>query len=373
MPKALPLAVPTPRELSESLMRIQSKWHAALYTAVLSAMFGILAQSTIAAPKGARWGPNYFPNVEVVDQHGKTYNFYKDLVENKTVVINFIYARCDDICPLTTARMVEVYKRLDGRVGKDIHFYSITLDPERDTPEDMKQHATAYNTGPGWLFLTGHPNDIHRLRYKLGERSRTLEEHQAYAVLGNDKRGYWRRSSTMSEYDRLAMSILSLEKDWRPSMYKGVKSYADADLYSLGKLPGASLFKKACASCHTVGKGDKIGPDLKGVTERREAGWLFRYMKNPTAMRAAKDPIAMELNSKYKGARMPDLSLAKEDITDLVAYFTAMTERLKQVAAKTEADTMEHRGSHRGSHKGSHRGSHRGSQKGSEKTPGKDS
>ena len=51
------------------------------------------------------WGANYFPNVPVVDQDGRTLNFYDDVIKGKMVVVSFIYTSCPDICPLTTARL----------------------------------------------------------------------------------------------------------------------------------------------------------------------------------------------------------------------------------------------------------------------------
>ena len=52
---------------------------------------------------GATWGANYFPNIPLTTQEGKTVHFYDDLLKDKKVVINFIYTRCGDSCPLETA------------------------------------------------------------------------------------------------------------------------------------------------------------------------------------------------------------------------------------------------------------------------------
>ena len=51
--------------------------------------------------------------------------------------------------------MVQVQRLLGDRVGSDIFFYSITIDPNHDTPEVLKEYAEKYHVGPGWLFLTG--------------------------------------------------------------------------------------------------------------------------------------------------------------------------------------------------------------------------
>lgn len=110
----------------------------------------------------------HLPNVELITQDGKKVRFYDDLVKDKRVVIQFMFARCKDICPVITHHLVEVQRMLNGRVGQDIFFYSITLSPEEDSPKDLKTFAKAHGAGPGWTFLTGKPEDVLHLRKSLG-------------------------------------------------------------------------------------------------------------------------------------------------------------------------------------------------------------
>lgn len=110
----------------------------------------------------------HLPNVELITQDGKKVRFYDDLVKDKRVVIQFMFTRCKDICPVITHHLVEVQQMLDGRVGRDIFFYSISLSPEEDSPRDLKAFAKKHGTGPGWTFLTGKPEDILNLRKALG-------------------------------------------------------------------------------------------------------------------------------------------------------------------------------------------------------------
>src|SRR5476649_1341217 len=77
------------------------------------------------------WGANYFPNIPLTTQDGKTVHFYDDLLKDKKVVINFIYTRCGDSCPLETARLAQVQRILGDRMGRDIFFYSFSVDPVR--------------------------------------------------------------------------------------------------------------------------------------------------------------------------------------------------------------------------------------------------
>lgn len=86
---------------------------------------------------------------------------------------------------------------------------------------------------------------------------------------------------------------------------------------------GAALFQEKCVACHTIGQGDEIGPDLKGVTNRREADWLTRWLDDPPAMLAAGDPIATEMLAKFNNVQMPGLALSETEIESLIAYLGA--------------------------------------------------
>lgn len=85
--------------------------------------------------------------------------------------------------------------------------------------------------------------------------------------------------------------------------------------------PAALLFTQRCASCHSVGDGDKVGPDLLGVMERRDEAWLTRFIQSPGALIDAGDPVATGLLQKFNGIRMPDQQLSDEERTGLFAWF----------------------------------------------------
>ncbi|NTX00818.1 c-type cytochrome [Myxococcus sp. CA040A] len=90
---------------------------------------------------------------------------------------------------------------------------------------------------------------------------------------------------------------------------------------------GAQLFIQRCATCHSVGEGDRIGPDLHGVLERRDEAWLTRFIKSPGALIDAGDPVAGELLAKFNGVRMPDQSLSDAERASLFAFFRECTQK----------------------------------------------
>jgi len=113
---------------------------------------------------------NRFPDVPLITHEGRKIRFYNDLIQGRTVFMNFLYTVCtaEAICPLGTANLVEVQKILGPRAGRDVFLYSITLDPVNDTPQVLKSYARAFGVGPGWEFLTGEKEEIERLRRSLG-------------------------------------------------------------------------------------------------------------------------------------------------------------------------------------------------------------
>ncbi|HUH98511.1 MAG TPA: cytochrome c [Anaerolineales bacterium] len=83
---------------------------------------------------------------------------------------------------------------------------------------------------------------------------------------------------------------------------------------------GEAIFKTKCAVCHTIGGGQLIGPDLKGVTQDRALAWLSAWIKAPDKVVASGDPIATQLVAQY-GMQMPNLGLSDSDVADVIAYF----------------------------------------------------
>ena len=74
---------------------------------------------------------NVFPNVPLITHEGKVVRFYDDLIKNKIVMINFMYASCMDICPGMTANLKQVHKEFGDRMGRDIFMYSIPCSRKR--------------------------------------------------------------------------------------------------------------------------------------------------------------------------------------------------------------------------------------------------
>jgi protein SCO1 len=281
-----------------------------------------------------RWAKDYVPNVPVVTQDGRTLNFYDDLIKDKIVVLNFIYTSCKDICPLATARLGEAQDKLGDRLGKDIFFYSISIEPERDSPQRLKQYAEAFRARPGWLFLTGLPEDIQTIRYKFGDRRPDLSDHRNDVVLGNGATGEWQRENALGDLDHFVGAVQAMDPNWRAAPLDAASQVAlgtgaaktvhyETGYVMEGRQAGSAMFTKLCAGCHTVGGGDRVGPDLDGLTLRRSRAWIGEFLMDPIKMRGRQDPIALALAAKYPGVRMPYLQIHESDAADLISYIDA--------------------------------------------------
>jgi protein SCO1/2 len=319
------------------------------------ASIALLAGLIVAFPgtpeaQSRRWGEGHFPNLPVVTHDGKTVRFYDDLIKGKMVVISFIFTSCKDFCPLTTARLAQVEEKLGERVGRDIFFYSITVDPENDSPEKLKEYADSFHVGPGWKFVTGKLEDIRAINNKLGERMRNLTDHRNEIVLGNDATGEWQRDNVLGDIDRVAVSIRAMDPAWRDQVRTAPKGNVSNTGLALGGHPGQTMYKKICAPCHTIGVGDRIGPDLRGISARRDRAWLTSFIRNPHRMRAQKDTLALELAAKYPGVRMPTLGVSERDATDLIAYVEEVTSRLADGSSASEPHHHDHQHQHQHQH-----------------------
>jgi len=82
---------------------------------------------------------------------------------------------------------------------------------------------------------------------------------------------------------------------------------------------GKLSFESKCLACHSIAGGDKLGPDLHGVTKRRDAAWIAKWMKDPDGMLKS-DPTAKELLAKYK-LPMPNQNATEQEIRDYIGYF----------------------------------------------------
>lgn len=166
------------------------------------------------APAQASYGAAYFSNALLQTHDGKSVRFYDDLLKGKFVVINMMYTSCTGICPANTANMKSVQQALGARVGKDIFMYSLSLRPQFDTPDALRDYVRKYDIQPGWTFLTGKPAEMENIRRKLGfydsdpKLDADISQHTGMVRIGNVPFDRWSMVPALSSTRQIVSSIL---------------------------------------------------------------------------------------------------------------------------------------------------------------------
>lgn len=152
----------------------------------------------------------YFTDLVLLDQDGKSVRFYSDVLRGKVVLISFIYTTCTDICPILMQTLTEAQSILGDRMGRDVRFVSISVDPVDDTPDRLKEYGERFRAGPGWTFLTGPKDKVDWVTYRLGQYTPDFEDHSVLFLLGDVANGRWRKIRGDTQPELIALQIESL-------------------------------------------------------------------------------------------------------------------------------------------------------------------
>lgn len=183
------------------------------------------AAAAVTAPKAKKDNPAFkncprakggptasrFPQVIVEDQFKRKAWFYEEMVNDKLVLVSFTSVRGEKYYPILN-NLVKVQNMLQDRLGKDVFMYTITTNPERDTPEDLKQLAEKH--GANWQFITGKPENIREILGAFNARGSL----HALSWIGNEGTGRWMNKPSRLHplYIAEAVARLSTGKEHKP-------------------------------------------------------------------------------------------------------------------------------------------------------------
>jgi protein SCO1/2 len=140
-----------------------------LRTAAFLAVALLASPAALAAPAGGEPLPVIGPAPDFTLTSQDQMPVALASLRGKVVAVSFLYTACPDICSLLTQKLVEVQDALGEDFGRKIAFVSITVDPEHDTPEVLKEYAMAWEAKPaGWSFLTGQPATVRDVVRRYG-------------------------------------------------------------------------------------------------------------------------------------------------------------------------------------------------------------
>ncbi|MFC5462301.1 SCO family protein [Massilia niabensis] len=184
-----------------------------LAMAAVSPLLSPMARAAQRRAGPRRPAAGHFPNVLLQTHEGRDVHFYTDLVKDRLVVLNMMYANCANICPPNTANLLRVQEALGSRVGRDVFMYSLTLQPAIDKPIDLRRYMDKYGISGGWTFLTGEPRDVELLRFKLGFYNANpvtdadLKQHTGMVRIGHDGLDRWSMIPAQATAQQIVSSI----------------------------------------------------------------------------------------------------------------------------------------------------------------------
>ncbi len=135
---------------------------------------------------------SFFTNLPLITGSGKSVNFYQDVIRDRVIVLNTIFTRCQDACPLITSKLAAVRAQL-GKRSAQVQFVSISTDPSFDSPERLQSFAHKMRIDPSWVLLTGKPDNINWVLYKLGLNTDAPSDHSTMILIGNARLAFWQR------------------------------------------------------------------------------------------------------------------------------------------------------------------------------------
>ncbi len=135
-----------------------------------------------------------FPDVEMVDQHGRTHRLYDDLIENNIVLLNFMSVGSELSLPVTS-KLAQLAENLGEKLTNgDVRMISITRDPRNDTPARLEAFAEKHRAPANWLFLTGaqqNADDLSLRMYRMKHGQHAASRKTDIVFYGNGSAGVW--------------------------------------------------------------------------------------------------------------------------------------------------------------------------------------
>jgi cytochrome oxidase Cu insertion factor (SCO1/SenC/PrrC family) len=168
------------------------------------------AVSSRAADEAAeRW----FTNATLVDQSGRRLQFYRDVLRDRTVVIDVFFSECKGSCVVMGNTLARLQERLGDRLEGEVRLISITVDSPRDDAATLAAYARKYGARKGWYFLGGDKADVDSVLKKLGQHVEAREAHGTVMLVGNMRTGLWKKVFGLADAEQVIDQVQAVIDD----------------------------------------------------------------------------------------------------------------------------------------------------------------
>jgi len=131
------------------------------------------------------------PDLVLRDQDGRKVRFYSDLIKDKVIVLTFFYTSCTSVCTRQGKVLSELQSLLGERLGESVFLISVTMDPLKDNPQQLKAWGAHYKIKPGWTLVTGDEAEMNKLLIRFTGTKAGGGMHIPATFIANDKKGLW--------------------------------------------------------------------------------------------------------------------------------------------------------------------------------------
>jgi cytochrome oxidase Cu insertion factor (SCO1/SenC/PrrC family) len=239
------------------------------------------------------------PDVDLITMNGDRISLISLLhADEKPLLLNFIFTSCPGICPVMSATFSRFQQELGVEAMRQVRMLSISIDPEYDTPEVLREYAGTYRAGPQWQFLTGSLKDVIAVQKAFNSYFGSKMSHDPLTFLRAAPDTPWIRlqgltrvSDLIGEYQMLAASATA-RIDAQQAIELGRRIYQDGILPSgeplqamvQGDIP-VSGTQLNCLQCHQrsglgSSEGRRLIPPISGQVlyqPRYPGNWQLNF------------------------------------------------------------------------------------------------
>jgi protein SCO1 len=149
------------------------------------------------------------PDVTLVSMDGTRIALTSALKHDGPIMLQFIFTTCPTICAVMSSTFSVAQSKLGADLTK-VRMISISIDPEHDTPERLRQYARKFKAGPQWLFLTGKTEDIASVQKAFDAYRGSKMRHEPLTFLRASASEPWVRADGLMSATELVKEVYRL-------------------------------------------------------------------------------------------------------------------------------------------------------------------